>query len=443
MIDMVFKMVVFKCLNCGYKTSKPLMICPRCNGLMRPVYRWIWRPLHTRSINGFKTMLPRLKQYISLGEGWSPLISSKRMFSGRIYFKDEGRNPTGSFRDRAASLIVSHAYEEGYKRIILASDGNMGVSVSAYAARVGIETIVYVPKNTDPEKILLMKAYGARTIIRDEPIDQLLVKVEKEAEKKGYYNASSTYNTLSIDGLKTISYELFLDGVVPTRIYLPLGSGLTLLSIYWGFKELLDHGYIKYIPRLIGVETCGNPVYGMRYGLIDKPCNEKSFPGLSYREPIILKHVLDVIKRYGEIRIVSRRMTIEAAKKLSKLEGLFVEPSSAVALAGALEDQPSEAVILLTGHGLKGPGIYLRGSRLREPRIFPGSTKYLILEILLREPGLTGYEVWRKLGLNITLQAVYQHLHDLEEKKLVISRIVGNKRRYYPTEKTNKLLEMF
>ncbi len=402
---------------------------------MKPVYKWVWKPLpDRRSIRSFKYMLPPLGEIASLGEAWTPIIRSDRMFRDNVYFKDEGRNPTGSFRDRAASLVISYAYVKGYRRIILASDGNMGVSVAAYSARRGLRTTIYVPRNTDMEKILLMKAYGARVVVSDKDLDTLLRDIESEASERDLYNASSTYNILSVEGLKTISYEIVLDGYKPDMIYLPLGSGLTLLSIYYGYRELLDHGIVDHMPKLIGVETCANPVYALKLGLIDKPCREKGLPGLSYRKPIIMDHVLEILRKHGDIVVVTRRKTVDAAKKLSRLEGLFVEPSSAVALAGALENPPlgEETLILLTGHGLKGPTIYMRGSRRRIPHIFPGATKYLILELIKENPGLTGYEIWKKLGLRISVQAVYQHLKDLREKGYIVSKLEYGKIKYYP-----------
>ncbi len=434
---------MFRCTSCGEEYSLPIIVCPRCGGLVRPVFDWRWEPVRRHGIWGFSGALPDYDVRVSLGEAWTPVILSNRLFpEGEVYFKDEGRNPTGSFRDRAAAIIVSHATAEKYKTLILASDGNMGVSVSAYSARAGLKTIVYVPKNTDPEKILLMKAYGAKTIIRDKELDDLLVFVEKEARKKGYYNASSTYNTLSIEGLKTIAYEIYLDIGVPDKLYLPLGSGLTLLSIYLGFRELLDHGLIDHIPLLVGVEMCGNPVYAVRVGFPVKHCREKPLPGLSYTRPPIIEHVSSVLEKYGDVIVVSRKKMLDSAKKLSRYEGLFVEPSSAVALAGALENEALEGriVILLTGHGLKGPALYLRGSRLRETRIFPGTTKHLILETLSEYPGLTGYEVWKKLGLRITPQAVYQHLRELEEHGYISSKIIGDQKRYYLAGKARRLL---
>jgi len=409
--------LVFKCTNCGLTSRTPHMLCPICGSLVHPVHGWKWSFEEKRGIWSFSGILPRPDQRISLGEGYTPLIESSRLFHELVFYKDEGRNPTGSFRDRAAALVVSDALSRGAKRLVLASDGNMGASVAAYGARAGLPVTVYVPQWVDPEKIMIMKAFGANVIIRDLELDELLKVVSRRSRRRGLYNASSTYNSLSIEGLKTIAIEIVLQmGRGPKEVVLPLGSGLTILSLYHGFREMVDEGHIAYIPKLIGVETCGNPFYASLLGISAK-CSEEALPGLSYTKPIIRDYVVNIIEKYGEVVVVRRSKVVEAAKNLAQREGLFVEPSSAVALAGALNIGLSDyTVIVLTGHGLKGPSAYREASRTKTTTIFPGSTKKLIIDILKENTGLTGYEVWKRLGLKISVQAVYQHLHDLLRK---------------------------
>ena len=437
---------MYECMRCGFESADPMMKCPRCGYIMHPRHGWDPEPKEgEQGIWIFSGVLPPLKVKISLGEGSTPLIKSARILGeGTIYFKDESRNPTGSFRDRAAAIIVSDALSRGAKGLIAASDGNMGASLAAYAARAGLNVSIHVPSWTDPEKIMLIKAYGARVVTHDLTIDEILDHVARRARERGLYDASSTHNPLAIEGMKTLGLEIYYQlGRVPSNIVLPLGSGLTLLSLYHAFSELREHGLTDEMPRFIGVETCANPVYTKTLYGTTRGCNEEYLPGLSYTRPEILDAVIEVLERHGEVVTVRRKETVSAAKELARLEGLFVEPSSAVALAGASKTSLSgDTVIILTGHGLKGPRAYAAASRRKGlTTLFPGTTKAMILSIIQENPGVTGYDVWKELGLDISVQAVYQHLRSLEKSGLVRSELEGNARKYYITERGESVLE--
>lgn len=437
---------MYECMRCGFETMDPVMKCPRCNYIMHPRHRWDPKPRRSeQGIWTFEGVLPPVRVKISLGEGSTPLIRATRLRGeATIYFKDESRNPTGSFRDRAAAIIVSDAVSRGVRGLIAASDGNMGASLAAYAARAGINASIHVPSWTDPEKIMLIKAYGARVFTHDLSIDEILDHVAKRARERGLYDASSTHNPLAVEGMKTLGLEIYYQlGRVPSNIVLPLGSGLTLLSLYHAFTELREHGLADGVPRFIGVETCANPVYTKTLYGTTRGCDEDYLPGLSYTRPEILDVVIEILEKHGEVVTVRRRETVSAAKELARLEGLFVEPSSAVALAGASKiGLPGDTVVILTGHGLKGPRAYAAASRRKGlTTLFPGTTKAMILSIIQENPGATGYDVWKELGLDISVQAVYQHLRSLERSGLVKSVLEGNARKYYITAKGESLLE--
>lgn len=436
--------VIFRCVKCGYKTGKPLMMCTNCGSIMHPDHEAGFRSSSEQGIWKYHHILPRVKRRITLGEGGTPLLKSRNLAGdSELFLKDEGRNPTGSFRDRAAAMIVSHAVSTGASVLVAATAGNMGVSVAAYSARAGLKAQIMVTRNVDPEKILLMRAFGAKVEVYGDRISSLHEKAVKASRRMGYYDATSVHNPLAYEGMKTISIELVDElGKAPNNVILPLGSGLTLLGVYHGFAELHEAGIIDRVPKLVGVESCSSPLYyELLYGNA-RTCREKPMPSLSYDSSPIQREVLDIIERHGEVELVDRREALRAAKLLSRREGLFVEPASAVALAGALRSGYTEgSVVLLTGHGLKGPGAYVRGSRLRTPTaVFPSSTKSMILSELHRKPGLTGYEVWKLLGIGITVQAVYQHLRDMEADGLVHSIISEGKRRYFLTNKGRELL---
>jgi threonine synthase len=428
------ELLVFKCTRCGEAYGEPRVKCPLCGGFVRAEYS---RSRSRRECTGtgawkYCSDLPPLSKIVSLGEGNTPLVESTSVARElRVYFKDEGRNPSGSIRDRAASVVVSHATSTGAKGVIAASDGNMAVSVVAYSARAGLKAVIHAPAWIDWEKALLIKVYGGSLVVEDKSIDVLVREVEERAREKKLYNATSTWNTLSIEGLKTLAYEIVEQlGKAPRAVYVPLGSGLTYLSLYIGFRELAERGLISRTPLLVGVEHCGNPKYAEHFGASSK-CREEAYPGLRYSTPLIYDLVVDAIVETGEVVVVTSRETIRAAKALTSSEGLFTEISSAVSLAGFHRYPFDEAVLVLFGHGLKSASNYTRPLRRRFTEPFVGVTKRLIIEVLKSKPGLTGYEVWRSLGLNISPQAVYQHLKELAEMGLVKVATESGVKKYY------------
>lgn len=394
----------------------------------------------------FKGQLPGFKIMNSLNEGLTPLIRSYRLSKevnvNNLYFKDEGRNPTGSFRDRVAALLTSHAYNLGFKELVCATDGNTGASLAAYSSRLALKVKAIVPRGSDWGKIILMKSFGAEVIEHGESLDDVYSLANKMAIEESLYNATSESNALSIEALKTISYEIYIDlGEVPDYIFIPIGSGLTLYSIFHGFMELMEHGIIDHLPRLIGIETCWNPRISRSMGLKARTCSMKPVIGLAYKYPPLEREAIYVIKQTNGFPVVVNWKNIfMASELLAKYEGLFVEPAAATAFAGYLEalgeglvEKDNTSVILLTGHGLKAIESYSdRRVRIRSlpKKVFSGDTKLEIIRLLYRAGELHGYSIWKELGIKISVQAIYQHLNELERRGVLISRIV-NGRKYY------------
>ncbi len=447
----------YKCVRCGFESSKPILHCPRCGSIVHFSHGFKWFIDSSRSgIYRFSSMLPVFSIENSLGEGFTPLIKSSRLSNetgvSRLYFKNEGCNPTGSFRDRVAALLTSHAYELGYRVLVCGTDGNLGASLTAYASRLGFRVEAFVPRGCDWGKLVLMKSFGAHVIEHGESLDDVYGIVEKYALDRNYYNATSEANALSIEALKTIALEIYIDlGCVPDHIFIPIGSGLTLYSIYHGFTELLEHGIIDRTPHIHGVETCWNPRISLRLGYSVDKCVMEPIIGLAYRYPPLEKEVVDIIRDTGGgVWVVDRREVFYAGEELARKEGLFVEPAAATSYAGftkALKEgfigSSESVVILLTGHGLKAFEHYTRKLRVRKVRnVFPSETKLEILRVLDEKGVLHGYGVWRELGLDISVQAVYQHLRDLEKKGIVISRIMDGKKYYMLTDRGRIIVEV-
>jgi len=382
----------------------------------------------------------------SLDEGFTPLIKSNRLSkelgTRDLYFKDEGRNPTGSFRDRVAALLTSHAYGLGFKKLVCATDGNTGASLAAYSSRLGLKVKAVVPRGSDWGKIVLMRSFGAEVIEHGESLDDVYSLADKISLEENSYNATSESNALSIEALKTISYEIYIDlKKVPDYVFIPIGSGLTFYSIFHGFIELLEHGIIEHLPRLIGIETCWNPKISRAMGLETRFCSMKPVIGLSYKYPPLEQEVIQAINRTnGFPIIVDWKSILFAGEILAKYEGLFVEPAAASALAGYIEavkreliEKDSTSIILFTGHGLKAIESYSSGrikAKGLPKKVFVGDTKLEIIRLLYRKGELHGYSIWKELGIKISVQAIYQHLNELEKRRILVSRIVGGKKYY-------------
>lgn len=398
-------------------------------------------------------MLPKplFKRKISLEEGLTPLIRSQVMFKEyKVFFKDETRNPTGSFRDRAASPIVSHAALVGAGKIICATDGNMGASLSAYSSRAGIRVKIIVPSKVDVGRLSQMIVFGADIEEYGDVIDDAIDRSIVIAGRFGYYQATAELNALSIEGLKTMAFEIFEEEGCPDNIIIPAGSGLSAYSIYVGFRELYDTGMIDRIPSIHIVQSeSHHPIVDMvneQKG--GGSSNEKVIKGLDVREPLYGEVVSKIVKNTGGRALIAEYdETINALYELARKEGVFVEPAAAtgiVAMKKIIRDGivkgDESYVIVLTGSGLKAVDyIYEKMRRKTVPSL---DTKTMILKIIDVKGSIHGYEVWKNLSRKITVQAVYQHLEDLERKGLVASKIVGRRRMFYVTEKGKRLLEI-
>jgi len=313
------------------------------------------------SISGlwrYRAMLP-VTEIISLGEGGTPLVEVE-LYGQKVACKLEYLGPTGSFKDRGTAVLVSALMEMGIKRVVEDSSGNAGASLAAYCARAGIEAQIYVPAHTSPQKLAQIEAHGAKVIPIAGPREQAAQEAQKAAERD--YYASHYWNPLPPEGIKTEAYEICeaLGWQAPERVILPVGQGTHLLALSRGFSDLLQAHLINKIPRLYGVQALGcAPLYEAFHRHPPMPPRPTVAEGISIREPIRGREVLEAVKATGgEILAVTDEETLQAQDMVAR-RGLYVEPTSAVAVA-ALKGLPPEgvAVIPLTGSGLKSPKEY-------------------------------------------------------------------------------------
>lgn len=456
------------CERCGspHTPIRPWTGCLKCGGMLEFTLsdELNAERIDFKKVNSmwrYRAILPIPDDWdpISLVEGYTPLVRAENLGNNlklrRLYLKDESRNPTGSFRDRAASLMVTWAYKTGFKTLIAASDGNMGVSLAAYTAKIRLNCKVVVPKNVDEGKILQLLIYGAELSEYGRYLDEAIDEVVKLAEEQNAYQATPELNPLSVEAQKTIAYEIWEQlGEVPDVVVAPVGSGSCLFSIWKGFMELEKLGFTDKTPRFLAVQSEGcAPIVEafMRKSEIVEPVKpETKASAILVRRPAYGVKVLKILREGGMAVSVRDDEIFKAEKMLARSEGLFVEPSSSSTIAALIrlsreEDlNPDETIVcILTGSGLKAPSILeYMGYRKRTFEVgFETTMKFRILHSL-SEGERHGYSIWKSLGGVISPQAVYQHLQDLEKRGYVESFYLNGRRLYRLTEDGRQLLKI-
>ncbi len=318
----------------------------------------LWRYRETIPIH-------RESSILSMREGFTPL--EEITFDGnRALVKIDYLFPTGSYKDRGATVVMSKMKEWGVPRVVEDSSGNAGSAIAAYAARAGIECEIYVPQDTASEKTVQIQAYGA-TLIKVQGSRERTAKVAMEAASKTPY-ASHCWNPFFLHGTKTFAFEVWeqMDCRVPDVLVLPIGHGTLFLGAYIGFKELKEAGMIKRIPRLVGVQSAScAPLYrAFKKGWGEaRPVEKKETvaEGIAIAEPVRGRQILEAIQNTdGEILAVTEREIGMALKEMGRI-GHFIEPTSAATIAGLKKylrkKRGKETVVsTLTGTGLKSVG---------------------------------------------------------------------------------------
>jgi threonine synthase len=201
---------------------------------------------------------------ISLGEGFTPLIEAKTLAHElgleRLWIKDEAQNPTGSFKDRGLSLAVSRAKELGVDKVAIPSAGNAGGSLSAYAARAGIEAYVFMPKDTPAANQIEARQYGAHVTLVDGLINECGRLIAERKTVEGWFDVSTLKEPYRVEGKKTMGYEIAeqLNWSLPDVIIYPTGGGTGLIGMWKAFKEMEELGWIgSKRPRMVSVQASG------------------------------------------------------------------------------------------------------------------------------------------------------------------------------------------
>jgi threonine synthase len=315
---------------------------------------------------------------VSLGEGNTPLIYCPRLSERvghrcEVFVKNEGVNPTGSFKDRGMTVAVSKAIEHGTKAIICASTGNTSASAAAYASRAGISCVVILPAGKIATgKLLQAYAYGAKLVAIDGNFDDALRIVRKLGDTDDFTIVNSI-NPDRIAGQKTAAFEIIEElGDAPDFHLLPVGNAGNITAYWAGYREFLAQGKSTKFPAMVGFQAAGAaPIFHQR--VIEKP--ETIASAIRIGNPASWKQARAVIvESRGAIDVVSDEDILAAQSWLAQQEGIFVEPASAASIAGLFKcsdsreaaypfqeiPEGSRIVCTVTGHGLKDPNVILQ-----------------------------------------------------------------------------------
>jgi len=379
---------IYECIDCGkqFYTNDTIYLCPNCSkdnnelkppkGVLKIVYNFadiFKKNIRFKDLqkNNYLEILPikQIKSLPKLKVGNTPFYEFNKLNNKdllfRLFLKDDSQNPTFSFKDRASSIVSAYAKENNLNTIVAASTGNAGSSLAGICASQGQKAIVMVPEKAPLAKLTQIIMYGATIVPVKGTYDDAFDFSIKATNEFGWYNRNTAFNPLTIEGKKTVSYEIFeqLNESLPDKIFVPVGDGVIISGVYKGFEDLLNLKMIDKIPVIVAVQSEGsnNLIRNLNNTNFEiKPSNTLA-DSISVDIPRNFSMAKYYIQKYkGEVLSVSDEKILEASAVLSRNTGLFAEPAAATSFAGFLDyynqnklDNNSKNVVLLTGSGLK------------------------------------------------------------------------------------------
>ena len=387
----------FECSRCKktVPADKPQTLCPDCAGSLYVRYDlspargtatreaiaknaaaspWLgmWR---------YRAVLPDVNP-VTLGEGWTPMLRSKRYPNALL--KEEGANPTGSFKARGLALAVTMARHFGLKKLAVPSAGNAAGALAAYAAAAGIEANIFMPKDVPFANYVEAVLYGANVTLVDGLISDCGRMVAERKEKEGWFDISTLKEPFRIEGKKTMGYELVeqLGWEYPAAVFYPTGGGVGLIGMWKAFIELEELDWVKpgKRPRMIAVQSAGCAPVTRAFEGGEKVSqmwqNAETFAaGLRVPKPYGDYIMLEILKESGGVALSFPDDQILASlKDWAKNEGVFLSPEGAAATVaydhllktGYLK--PEDKVVLFnTGAGLKYTDVTAEAAGLKRP----------------------------------------------------------------------------
>jgi len=372
------KIAFLECSKCGEKLSAdvPQTLCPKDAGSLyvrydlEPVKRNVRRQdfaMREPSMWRYREVLPEVTP-VTLGEGFTPILRSKR--NPNVWIKEEGANPTGSFKARGLCLAVTMAKHYGLKKLAIPSAGNAAGALAAYCAAAGIEAHIFVPKDVPQANLVECTVYGAKVTLVDGLISDCARIVGERKQNEGWFDVSTLKEPYRVEGKKTMGYEIAeqMGWELPDAIFYPTGGGVGLIGMWKAFEELEYLGWLKSSkrPKMIAIQATGcAPIpkafeEGKSVSEMWKDAHTFA-SGLRVPKAYGDYIILDVLKKSGGQAVaVSDDEMMQSVLDWGRTEGIFLSPEGAGSMAaydklianGFLK--PSDKVVLFnTGTGLK------------------------------------------------------------------------------------------
>ena len=379
-----------RCVSCGREFSPGDIeyTCPDCGprrGTLEVIYDYdrlratltrayferetdysMWRYLLLLPIEDRRFIQP-------LRVGWTPVYSfpdyAHELGLKDLYIKDDGRNPTASYKDRASSVVVIKAQERKKKVVTAASTGNAASSLAGFAAATDLQTVIFVPATAPEAKVTQLLIYGAKVFLVNGSYDVAYDLAAEAAEEFGWYNRSAAVNPYLVEGKKTGALELAeqLGWDPPEFVFVGVGDGSVISGICKGFEELRALGLINKIPRVIGVQAEGSAPIAAAFSRYDEgEVVIKDTEAATVADSICVGKPRDIVKavKYvhrngGRFVTVRDDEIIDAIATLARRTGVFAEPAGAAPFAGLRklaergELAGRSAAVMVTGNGLK------------------------------------------------------------------------------------------
>lgn len=398
----MYKFLGYKCSLCGqeYDRDEVQYTCPNDGGNLDIVLDYVAIRQNYQIEDLLAMSEPSLWRYLPVlpvedpggtgtplrAAGWTPLFSppqlAKELGLEKLFIKDESRNPTASFKDRASAVVVAHAREIDSEVVVTASTGNAGAALAGMAAAVGQKAVIFAPRTAPPAKIAQLLVYGAQVLLVDGNYDQAFDLSVQASQEFGWYCRNTGYNPFTAEGKKTAAFEIWEmieRGVIKMQvgdtlnIFVSVGDGNIISGLHKGFKDLVALGWMDETPRIFGVQAEGSAAIANAFfaGAGQKTVNVEPPTIVAVSADTLADSISVDLPRDGVRAVWAASQTggsyvvvkdIEILKAISALgkAGIFAEPAAAASYAGmikALQDGlilPGDAVVVIsTGSGLK------------------------------------------------------------------------------------------